>query len=84
MLACRNRINTSGYTYDAAGNLTTEGTGFGTHTYQWDAEGRLKSVDNGSTLSFVYNGLGQRVAGSRDTPWVSRVLRPFGSSALPW
>jgi YD repeat-containing protein len=30
-----NQVTTAGYTYDAAGNLT----GDGTHTYQWDAEG---------------------------------------------
>ena len=56
-----NRINSSGYTYDAAGNLTADGTGTGSHTYQWDGEGRLKSVDSGSTASFVYNALGWRV-----------------------
>ena len=45
------------FTYDAGGNLT----GDGTHTYPWDAENRLQSVDNGTTVSFVYNALGQRV-----------------------
>jgi hypothetical protein len=35
-----NQISTSGYTYDAAGNLTSDGT----DTYQWDAEGRLKGA----------------------------------------
>ncbi|MCJ7503877.1 MAG: RHS repeat-associated core domain-containing protein [Acidobacteriia bacterium] len=44
-----------------AGNTTQDGTGVGTHTYQWDAEGRLKSVDDGTTASYVYNALGQRV-----------------------
>jgi YD repeat-containing protein len=43
--ATTNRITTSGYTYDAAGNLTADGTGYGTHTFQWDAEGRMVSVD---------------------------------------
>jgi RHS repeat-associated protein len=33
----------------------------GTHTYQWDAEGRLKSVDSGSTLGITMDGLGQGV-----------------------
>jgi hypothetical protein len=33
----------------------------GTHTYQWDAEGRLASVDSGSTATYTYNALGQRV-----------------------
>jgi len=56
-----NQISTSGFSYDAAGNTTQDGTGAGTHTYQWDAEGRLKSVDDGTTASYVYNALGQRV-----------------------
>jgi len=56
-------------TYDAAGNLTADGTGYGTHTFQWDAEGRMVSVDGGAGQScqsswtdcFTYNALGQRV-----------------------
>ena len=46
--------------YDGAGNLTQTDAG---HSYQWDAEGRLKSVDNGSNggAVLVYNALGQRV-----------------------
>ncbi len=51
-----NQINTTGFTYDAAGNLTADGT----HTYSWDAEGRLLSVDSG-TEAYAYNVLGQRV-----------------------
>jgi YD repeat-containing protein len=49
------------YTYAAFGDLTADGTGVGTHTYQWDGEGRLNSVDNGSTWTFTYNALGERV-----------------------
>ena len=57
-----------GFTYDAAGpapdgaragNLTQDGTG--SHTYQWDAEGRVISVDGGSTWAYTYNAEGQRV-----------------------
>ena len=61
-----NGVNTY-YVYDAAGNLT----GDGTHTYQWDAEERLKYVDGVATqpcprlMSWTacntYNALGQRV-----------------------
>src|SRR5690348_5459713 len=43
--------------YDPAGNMT----GDGTHTYQWDAEDRMVSVDGGSTATLKYNSLGQRV-----------------------
>ena len=59
--ASTNQISNSGYTYDAAGNLTVDGTGTGSHTYQWDAENRMKSIDNGSTASYIYNAFGLRV-----------------------
>ena len=52
--AATNRINAAGYAYDAAGNLTSDGSA----GYQWDAEGRLKSVDNGASRSYVYNAGG--------------------------
>src|SRR5689334_19260968 len=74
-----NHITTSGYPYDAAGNVTADGSGTGSHTYQWDGEGRLKSVDNGSTYSVIYDALGQAVewsgSGLRDETCVT----PSGS-----
>jgi RHS repeat-associated protein len=63
--ASTNRISTSGYAYDAAGNLT----GDGTNTYQWDAEGRLTKAINGYSVTFstnTYNALGQRVRDQGD------------------
>jgi RHS repeat-associated protein len=59
--AANNHITTSGYTYDAAGNQTKDSSNLSPHTYQWDAEGRVASVDGGSTWSFTYNALGDRV-----------------------
>jgi RHS repeat-associated protein len=56
-----NQINNSGFTYDADGNLTSGGT----HSYQYDAEGHVVSVDNGSTEASSYNALGQ---------WVEQLL----------
>jgi len=57
-----NQLSSStGCTYDAAGDLTKDCSTSSNHTYQWDAEGRVASVDNGSTWSFTYNALGQRV-----------------------
>ena len=52
-----------GYTYDAAGNLTKDVQQLDQHTYQWDGEGRVSTVDPGSspTWSFTYNALGHRV-----------------------
>jgi RHS repeat-associated protein len=50
----QNRITNSGFTYDAAGNLTADGT----YTYTWDAENHLKSV---SGVTYTYDGDGRRV-----------------------
>lgn len=51
-----NQITTSGFTYDLAGNLTADGT----YTYQWNAEERLKSVDNGNQSTTIYDATGGR------------------------
>jgi uncharacterized protein RhaS with RHS repeats len=52
-----NRITTSGYTYDAAGNVTNDSM----HAYTWDAEGRISTVDASSTATHTYDALGRRV-----------------------
>jgi RHS repeat-associated protein len=43
-------ITTMGYIYDAAGNVTYDGV----HSYQYDAENRTSSADNGATGSYAY------------------------------
>ena len=53
-----NQITSAGYSYDAAGNVTSDGF----HTYTYDAEGNLTAVDGGSTAQYVYNALNQRVS----------------------
>jgi YD repeat-containing protein len=52
-----NRITTSGYTYDAAGNMTNDTV----HSYTYDAEGNITKVDGGSTAMYVYDAFNQRV-----------------------
>jgi len=52
-----NRINGSGVSYDAAGNVATDGI----HSYQYDAEGNLLTVDNGNTAQYIYDSLNRRV-----------------------
>ena len=52
-----NRVNSAGYQYDAAGNLTSDGA----HSYVYDAEGNVVQVDGGSTAKYTYNALNQRV-----------------------
>ncbi len=54
--ATTNRITTSGYSYDSAGNLTNDTV----HTYGFDAENKIKTVD-GVTGVYGYDGDGNRV-----------------------
>jgi RHS repeat-associated protein len=56
--ATTNQITSTGYSYDAAGNVTSDGF----HTYTYDAEGNVTAVDGGTTASYVYNALNQRVS----------------------
>lgn len=54
-----NRISGSGVTYDALGNVLTDGLG---NTYTYDAESRLiKVVNSVGTYNYTYNAEGQRV-----------------------
>jgi len=51
-----NQISNGGYAYDAAGNLTSDGT----HSYSYDAEGNIAKVDGGSA-TYTYDALNERV-----------------------
>jgi RHS repeat-associated protein len=55
----QNNNQIDGYSYDAAGNLLSDGV----NTYTYDAENRLTSFHNtgGSSATYVYDALGQRV-----------------------
>jgi RHS repeat-associated protein len=79
-----NQISNTNYTYDAAGNLTQDGTGTGTHTYQWDAEGRLKSLDYSTSCStatacYTYNALGERAEAQVGSTYREYVYDPSGT-----
>jgi len=50
-----NKITTSGYTYDSAGNLTNDTI----HTYAFDGNDKIKNVD--STTAYTYDGAGARI-----------------------
>jgi RHS repeat-associated protein len=87
----KNQIADSGFLYDAAGNLLDDGTGMGTHTYQWDAEGRMRSVDGaagslcqaGSINCMTYNAFGQVVEEKgADFDWV--YLYGAGGEKIAW
>src|ERR1700733_5752337 len=51
-----NQLSATGYSYDASGNLLTDGR----NTYTWNAENQLKSVD-GASYTYTYDGDGHRV-----------------------
>jgi RHS repeat-associated protein len=55
--AANNQITTSGFTYDAAGNMTDDTV----HSYTYDAEGNILQVDGGNTAVYVYDALNRRV-----------------------
>ncbi len=62
-----NHITSSGYGYDAVGNIISDGF----HSYSYDAENNLISIDGGATATFVYDALNERVkvstsAGTQD------------------
>src|SRR5437879_2512466 len=50
----QNKINNTGFSYDAAGNLT----GDGSFSYTWDAESRMKSA---AGVNYTYDGDDRRV-----------------------
>ena len=52
-----NRITNSGFTYDAAGNMTSDSV----HSYTYDADGNIISVDSGSTGVYVYDAFNRRI-----------------------
>ncbi len=73
-----NRLNSANYYYDAAGDETNGIAADGSkHAYQYDAEGRLISVDGGTTASYIYNALGQRVEEYNSTDPVNTYLLTY-------
>jgi RHS repeat-associated protein len=55
--ATTNHITSSGYAYDAAGNMTNDTF----HSYTYDAEGNIIKVDGGSTATYVYDVFNHRI-----------------------
>jgi RHS repeat-associated protein len=52
--SANNRVTNTGYAYDAAGNVTADGT----YNYTWNAEGRMTSA---AGVNYTYDGDGKRV-----------------------
>jgi len=69
-----NQITSSGFSYDAAGDLT----GDGTYTYSWNAERRLNSAAN---VTYTYDGNLRRVKKSSGTLyWLSPAGAPLAET----
>jgi RHS repeat-associated protein len=56
---------TANYTYDAAGNVTNDGV----HSYTYDAENRVVSVDGGATAQYRYDHQNRRVTKIIGAAW---------------
>ncbi|MEO7659505.1 MAG: RHS repeat-associated core domain-containing protein, partial [Pyrinomonadaceae bacterium] len=56
--ASNNRITTSGYSFDVAGNTTADPSG---KTFTYDAENKQTLVNGGSVGQYFYDGDGKRV-----------------------
>jgi RHS repeat-associated protein len=65
----------TGYTYDAAGNMTYDGN----HHYTYDAENRIVQIDSGSTASYAYNEMGKRIRKSTGSSLTEYYYGPNGS-----
>ena len=68
------------FSYNAAGDVT----GDESHSYQYDAEGRLAGVDSGATESYTYNTLGQEVRFNASTYTWDHLYDTAGSWIGRW
>jgi RHS repeat-associated protein len=57
LLYVNNQIRAPGVSYDLSGNMIADGN----HTYAYDAENRLISVDSGQTAAYTYSADGRRI-----------------------
>jgi RHS repeat-associated protein len=77
-------VNGIGYSYDAAGNVTSDGV----HNYQYDAAGRLAKVDAGSANEAAYfydsqNWRVKKVLSGNTTNYIwegARVIAEYGTA----
>jgi RHS repeat-associated protein len=54
-------VNGVSYSYDAAGNLTSDNSSAQPNRFRYDAESRLVKVDGGATAIYSYDGANRRV-----------------------
>lgn len=76
----KNQLLSPPYQYDAAGNLTSDGS----HSYTYDAENRLVQVDGGSTATYVYDALGRRVEKTTSAGSIGYIYDLAGRVSTEW
>ncbi|PYV30279.1 MAG: hypothetical protein DMG22_20845, partial [Acidobacteria bacterium] len=64
-----NRVTDTGYAYDAAGNVTNDGF----HTYTWDADANMRTVDS---TSVTFDALDRPVEKAVGTTYTQFVYSP--------
>jgi RHS repeat-associated protein len=77
-----NRITNTGFSYDAAGDLLTDGIS----TYAYDGESRIKTL-NTTGATYTYDGMGQRVrkqVGSDAVDYIYLNGRPIAERKANW
>jgi RHS repeat-associated protein len=71
-----NQISDPAIQYDASGNMISDGN----HTYAYDAENRLISVDGGQTATYLYNADGLRVRSTVGTAFADYIHESGGAT----
>src|SRR5262249_50624271 len=75
-----NRLSGSPYQYDSAGNMIHDAS----HSYTYDAENRLISVDGGVTASYAYDSMGRRVRKTTSSGSVDYIRDLTGDVVSEW
>jgi RHS repeat-associated protein len=75
-----NRITSSGYVYDAAGNLRSDGI----NTYTYDAEGNVVAISGGTSASMSYDAFNQRVLATTNGTTLAYGFNAAGQRATVW
>lgn len=78
--ASTNQATNTGYTYDAAGNMTSDGI----HSYTYDAEGNVTQVDGGSTATYTYDALNHRVRIDNGGSHLEFIFNATGQHTSEW
>ena len=78
--AANNQIANSGYTYDAAGNMTYDGS----NSYTYNAEGNVTAVTGNTSATYTYNALNQRVRTVASGTTTEYVFNSGGQRVSEW